>query len=230
MQELGSLRKMRLMKLIWLAPALVGASLSVWQLSAEAVVSNAMARSAGDVDARGGLDAAFAEAAAETLPPRAMLADSIYFSRVAVGQRDGPVGQRALNSAITGLQRALVGRSLWGDGWANLAYAAALRDGEGAPLALSAYSASYRATPYLRGSAAWRIAYGFGLWEQLSPETRLSLVNEAVWWSRMGEAERDYTLGKVRDSTPDAYMRFMVVWMQSRRGDAGFRLGEGEAP
>lgn len=64
------------------------------------------------------------------------------------------------------------------------------RKGRTDPQALADYAASYRAAPFMAGGALWRIAYGALVWDQLAPETRQAMLDEAVWLARRDGAMR----------------------------------------
>ena len=56
--------------------------------------------------------------------------------------------------------------------------------------ALADYAASYRAAPFLRAEARWRIALGARGWPQLDRATRQHMIEEAVWLTRYDNRQR----------------------------------------
>ncbi len=74
------------------------------------------------------------------------------------------------------------------------------RYGKIAPEAVADYAASYRAAPFLRGSAQWRIAYGAAAWDQLPPDARRAMIDEALWLVRYDGAMRPVVRDLLGDS------------------------------
>ena len=85
-------------------------------------------------------------------------------------------------------------------GWpAPLVERAFLLDATGASRAAGtrALAASYRAAPYLRSAAVWRVGYAARLWPVLPRETRAAAVEEASWYGGIDRASAAAMAGRV---------------------------------
>jgi hypothetical protein len=146
-------------------------------------------------------------------PARAMLADALLLARWAEGRPlSDPERQRRLEEADRLATRAARSRPYWGEAWSVTAFARALAapGGAGGESADRALAESYRATPFLRYSADWRVSYGLRAYDRLDPVSRSRIIDEAAWLLRNEGPQRRAVLSAARQSA--AYAPVMLRW------------------
>jgi hypothetical protein len=161
-------------------------------------------------------------------PPRATLTDALMIALWAQARPDDPRRTTLLAQANDLATRAARSRPYWGEAWAVTAFARSLKGAAAGADADMALAASYRATPYLRHAAAWRVRYGLGAFERLDASTRARVVDEAVWIARIDPATLDAIVGASRGS--DAYFPFLLRWRAMREDDADWQARGRLAP
>lgn len=227
-------RRLPLLAALWSLTAAIAGVAAVWHLTTSSNPRRVLPQGETEATAASSADSlsqALHRARTGGNSGSSDVADGMHIAREAAKLPTGSTQrQRLLDTAIEQLQRGSVSRPFWGEAWTMNAYATALRDGPDAPATLSSFALGYRLSPYLKGSAGWRIAYGFANWQQLDHETRNAMLREAVWFSRRGMAERKMVFTHARGAAPDAYRAFMELWINSRVGDADFIPLKGQAP
>ena len=84
------------------------------------------------------------------------------------------------------------------------------------PQAMADYAASYRAAPFLRQEARWRIALGARAWPQLDRVTRQHMIDEAVWLTRYDNAQRGGIEADMGDSPAGAAYQLALARVAAR--------------
>ena len=161
-------------------------------------------------------------------PSRATLTDALMIVLWAQARPDDPRRAALLAEANELATRAARSRPYWGEAWAVVAFARSLQGAAAAVDADVALAASYRATPYLRHAAAWRVRYGLGAFERLDASTRARIVDEAVWIARIDPASLDAIVDASRGS--DAYFPLLLRWRAMRENDADWQARGRLAP
>lgn len=141
----------------------------------------------------------------EPLPARAALLRGVIRAREASSD---PAHARALLvEARRDVAQALATRPIWGEAEVARAYVELLDHGPESPQAIAALAASYRAAPFLRDSAPWRIRFGVAVWSRLDAQTRDRLVSETAWLAEASGRTYAYALGLVAGSPAEPLVR-----------------------
>ena len=168
------------------------------------------------------------QAGTDSLPPRGLLSSANMKVLAAGAENDPVLRSRLLDAARTDALQATATRPIWGEAWTMVAFSTAQRRGERDAETRKAFERSYADAPYQRNAGAWRVAYAFRNWSDLSPETRSRSVAEAVWIARIDKSLRDRVFAMARQS--DAFVPLLTEWRRSRLGDADYRNRAGSAP
>ena len=181
-----------------------GLPIVVGEWRSEAIIA---AMRSGDASTRGEILERFADTPPGALPDRAEAALAQIALATAGETQDAGLHQLYLTRASE-----LIGplRTRRGD-WApslilatELAFATtSANTGSGAPMpaqALADYAASYRAAPFLRQEARWRIAFGAQGWQRLDRATRQHMIDEAVWLTQYDNTQRAGIEADIGDS------------------------------
>lgn len=142
---------------------------------------------------------------AEPLPARAVLLRGVMRARAASG--DPAHAPALLAEARRDITQAQATRPIWGEAEVARAYIELLDHGAESPQAIAALTASYRAAPFLRDSAPWRIRFGAAVWPRLDARTRDQLVSEAAWLAEASGRTYAYALGLVAGSPAEPLVR-----------------------
>ena len=180
--------------------AAAGLPIVVGEWRSEKIIT---AMRSGDATVRGDILDRFADMPPAALPDRAEAALAQIALTTAGNTLDPALRQLCLTRAGD-----LIGhlRATRGDWAPSLMLSAELTLATTAPntplpaRALADYAASYRAAPFLRQEARWRIALGAKGWPLLDPATRRHMVNEAVWLTQYDNAQRDGIEADLGDS------------------------------
>lgn len=151
------------------------------------------AMQSGSASARGDVLERFADIAPGTLPDRAEAA----LAQIALAEA-GDTHEQDLRQLCLARASQLIGhlrfvRPIWAPSLilsTELAVAAEAPNAPVAGQALADYAASYRAAPFLRQEARWRIALAARAWVQLDRATRQHAIDEAVWLTHYDNAQR----------------------------------------
>jgi len=108
-----------------------------------------------------------------------------------LSQADEPQAQRDADrrAALSTAANLVRNDPRSGMAWAVLAYATSLQP-ERSGCACTELAQSYRYAPYLREQALWRISYGAAHWQELAESARNALLREALWYERLGKADK----------------------------------------
>ena len=152
------------------------------------------AMGSGDSSAQGEIMERFADMDPVDLPDRAQAALAQIALTTAAQAKDPGLRElgRIRASEIIGHLRGT--RPLWAPTLILSAQWAIISTAPDTPLpaqALSDYAASYRAAPFLRHEARWRIALGALAWERLDRTTHRHMIDEAVWLTHYDSRQRD---------------------------------------
>ncbi|WP_322964449.1 hypothetical protein [Sphingomonas fuzhouensis] len=142
---------------------------------------------------------------ADRLPARAALLRGVMRARAAAN--DPAHAPQLLAEARRDIAQAQATRPVWGEAEVARAYVELLDHGAESPQALSALAASYRAAPFLRDSAPWRIRFGVAVWPKLDAQTRDRLVSETAWLAGASGRTYAYALGLVAGSPAEPLVR-----------------------
>lgn len=141
----------------------------------------------------------------DTLPARAALLRGVMRARAASG--DPAHAPALLAAARRDIAQAQATRPIWGEAAVARAYIELLDHGAESPQAIAALAASYRAAPFLRDSAPWRIRFGVAVWPRLDAQTRDRLVSETAWLAEASGRTYAYALGLVAGSPAEPLVR-----------------------
>jgi hypothetical protein len=141
----------------------------------------------------------------ERLPARAALLRGVM--RVREASADPAHAPALLAEARRDIAQAQATRPVWGEAEVARAYVELLDHGADSPQAIDALAASYRAAPFLRDSAPWRIRFGVAVWPRLDAQTRERLVSETAWLAGASGRTYAYALGLVAGSPAEPLVR-----------------------
>jgi hypothetical protein len=151
-------------------------------------------------------------------PARALVYQALFTARETAYVR-GPAGRAALLSqAMRAADAAAQRRPFWGEALTVKAFVASLRDGAASPAVVQNLVESYRAAPYLRQAAGWRVRQSFLSWDSLPAATREAVLREAIWLVRLDVSETEAVFDSARES--GAYRPLMSRWWAVRLSDA----------
>ena len=121
----------------------------------------------------------------------------------ALSQADEPPSQRDADrrAALSTAADLVRNDPRSGMAWTLLAYAASLQPGR-TDCACSELAQSYRYAPYLREQALWRISYGAAHWQELAVSARNALLREALWYERLGKADKNAVTTALEGTAP----------------------------
>lgn len=133
-----------------------------------------------------------------------------------VGPRDASIAiaQKAAADLLRRLPRV-------GDAFALSAYLdATFSEGRTPGRALNLLARSYRLQPFSRKLGLWRIGFAARRWTDLDAETQLALLNEALWYSRIGRDDTKAVLGVLAGTEP--YAAIAIRLSQPRAANLPF--------
>lgn len=118
------------------------------------------------------------------LSARESLYRGLALARRAAELPRGPGRDAVLDDVTRLIAGARAARPRWGQALVAESYLDMLRFGETDQRTLAAFRASYRAAPFLRDEADWRIQYAIAVWPLIGPDDREAVAHEAILLAR----------------------------------------------
>ncbi len=188
---------------------IAGLPIALGEWRSEAIIT---AMDSGDGSARGDILERFADTPPGALPDRAKAALAQIALTTSAEAPEPGLRQMYLARARELIDHLHATRAGWVPSLIlSTELAIAASGAATSPQAMADYAASYRAAPFLRQEARWRIALGARAWRQLDRATRQHMIDEAVWLTRYDNAQRGGIETNMGDSPAGAAYQLALL-------------------
>ena len=142
-------------------------------------------------------------ACAKDSNPRRLEACAVLHATLALQETN--LARRSYNLEIAGVaaDRAIKQNPLAGESYALCAFVRSVRERDApSPRTTVLVAQSYNLTPFSRELGLWRVGYGARHWGELDWHTRHALLDEALWYGRIGPDDAHAVLDALHDTQP----------------------------